>query len=94
MREGKWPREMLTQLLGKTLGVFGVGGIGARVVELGRAIGMNALAWSLQGDTKRIAAMGARPASKDEILREADVISLNLRLIPETAPSWAGRNSR
>jgi len=28
--------------------------------------------------------MGARPASKDEILREADVISLNLRLIPET----------
>jgi len=84
MREGKWPREMLTQLLGKTLGVFGVGGIGARVVELGRAIGMNALAWSLQGDTKRIAAMGARPASKDEILREADIISLNLRLIPET----------
>ena len=84
MRGGKWPREMLTQLLGKTLGVFGVGGIGARVVELGRAIGMNVLGFSLQGDTKRIAAMGARPASKDEILREADVISLNLRLVPET----------
>src|SRR3989442_11696287 len=82
MREGKWPREMLTQLLGKTLGVFGIGGIGARVAELGRAVGMSVVAWSLQGDTKRIAAMGARPASKDEILREADVVSLNLRLIP------------
>src|SRR3989442_908493 len=55
-----------------------------RVDRAHRAIGMNVLAWSLQGDTKRIAAMGARPASKDEILREADVVSLNLRLIPET----------
>ena len=84
MREGKWPREMLTQLLGKTLGVFGVGGIGSRVVELGRAVGMNVLAWSLQGDPQRVEALGARPAGKEEILREADVISLNLRLIPET----------
>jgi D-3-phosphoglycerate dehydrogenase len=84
LRQGKWPREMLTQLLGKTLGVFGTGTIGARVVELGRAVGMSVLGWSLQGDRDRIAALGARPASKEEILREADVISLHLRLIPET----------
>jgi D-3-phosphoglycerate dehydrogenase len=84
VREGKWPREMLTQLLGKTLGVFGTGTIGARVVELGRAVGMPVLAWSLRGDRERIAALGARPAAKDEILREADVVTLHLRLIPET----------
>jgi len=84
MREGKWPREMLTQLFGKTLGVFGAGGIGARVVELGRAIGMTVLGWSLQGDRSRVEATGARPAGKEEILREADIISLNLRLVPET----------
>ncbi len=84
MREGRWPRELLTQLLGKTLGVFGVGTIGARVVELGRAVGMTVLAWSLQGDAARVTALGARPAGKEEILREADVISLHLRLIPET----------
>jgi D-3-phosphoglycerate dehydrogenase len=84
MREGRWPRELLTQLLGKTLGVFGVGTIGARLVELGRAVGMTVLAWSLQGDTARVTALGARPAGKEEILREADVISLHLRLIPET----------
>src|SRR5438552_16550702 len=46
MRGGAWPREMLTQCLGKTLGVFGTGTIGARVVALGRAIGMDVLAWS------------------------------------------------
>jgi D-3-phosphoglycerate dehydrogenase len=84
VREARWPRELLTQLLGKTLGVFGTGTIGARVIELGRALGMPVLAWSLRGDRDRVAALGARPASKDEILRDADVISLHLRLLPET----------
>ena len=36
MRGGAWPREMLTQLCGKTLAVFGTGNIGARVAQLGR----------------------------------------------------------
>lgn len=84
MRQGRWPRELLTQLLGKTLGVFGTGTIGARVIELGRAVGMRVLAWSLRADRERIAALGATPAGKEEILREADVISLHLRLVPET----------
>lgn len=84
MRDGRWPRELLTQLLGKTLGVFGIGTIGSRVVELGRAVGMTVLGWSLRGDAGRIAALGARAAAKDEILRGADVVSLHLRLTPET----------
>jgi len=84
MRGGAWPREMLTQCLGKALGVFGTGTIGARVVALGRAIGMEVLAWSARGDEARVKAMGARPASKDEILRTADFISLHVRLTPET----------
>ncbi len=84
MREGQWPRELLTQLLGKTVGVFGVGTIGARVVALTKAIGMEPLAWSLRGEADRIAAVGARPGSKEEILKEADVVSLHLRLVPET----------
>jgi D-3-phosphoglycerate dehydrogenase len=84
MRAGAWPREMLTQLLGKTLGVFGTGTIGMRVIALGRALGMEALAWSARGDAARIAAAGTRPAPKEEILREADVVTLHLRLAPDT----------
>jgi D-3-phosphoglycerate dehydrogenase len=84
MREGKWPREMLTQCLGKTLGVFGTGKIGARVIEIARAMGMTVLAWSARGDAARVTAMGARAASKEEILREADFVSLHVRLTPET----------
>jgi D-3-phosphoglycerate dehydrogenase len=84
MRAGRWPREMLTQLLGKTLGVFGLGTIGRRVVALGRGIGMEVLGWSAQGDEARARAAGAQPADKDRLLREADVVSLHLRLTPET----------
>jgi len=84
MRKDKWPRELLTQMLGKTLGVFGMGAIGARVATLGKAIGMDVLGWSATGDPARIKAAGATPASKDEILARADVISLHVRLDPET----------
>jgi phosphoglycerate dehydrogenase-like enzyme len=85
MRSGAWPREMLTQLLGKTLGVFGTGTIGLRVIEICRALGMDVLAWSARGDSGRAAAAAAaRAASKDEILRAADVVTLHLRLSPES----------
>jgi phosphoglycerate dehydrogenase-like enzyme len=84
MHAGKWPREMLTQLLGKTLGVFGMGTIGSRVASLGRAIGMDVLAWSARGDEGRIRATGARAATKDDILRQADVVSLHVRLAEGT----------
>ena len=84
MHAGKWPREMLTQLLGKTLGVFGMGTIGSRVATLGRAVGMDVLAWSARGDEGRIRAAGARAATKDEILRQADVVSLHVRLAEDT----------
>src|SRR5207253_5532987 len=84
MRKNKWPRELLTQLHGKTLGVFGMGTIGARVAALGKAIGMEVLGWSAQGDQGRIRAAGAAPASKEDILARADVVSLHVRLSPET----------
>lgn len=84
MREGKWPREQLVQCLGKTLGVFGTGKIGARVVSIARALGMTVLAYSARGDAAHVASLGATAASKEQILREADFISLCLRLEPET----------
>jgi phosphoglycerate dehydrogenase-like enzyme len=74
MRGGAWPREMLTQLYGKTLGVFGTGSIGTRVAALARGIGMEVLTWSARKD-------GA--GAKDDILRRADAVTLHVRLTPE-----------
>jgi D-3-phosphoglycerate dehydrogenase len=84
MREGKWPREMLTQLLGKTLGVFGMGTIGARLAVIAKGIGMEVLGWSAQGDDARLRRAGVTPATKEQILARADVVSLHVRLAPET----------
>jgi phosphoglycerate dehydrogenase-like enzyme len=84
VRGGAWPRDLLTQLLGKTLGVCGTGKIGARVITIAKALGMDVLAYSARGDSAAVAALGARAASKEEICRNADVISLHLRLAPET----------
>jgi phosphoglycerate dehydrogenase-like enzyme len=84
MRQGRWPRDLLTQLLGKTLGVFGTGTIGARVIELARALGMTVLAWSLRGDPSHVARLGATAGGKEDLLTRADVVSLHLRLLPET----------
>ena len=75
MREGGWPRDMLTQLYGKTVGVFGTGSIGARAADLARGLGMTVLTWSARRDT---------PAAKDDVLRRADFVTLHVRLTPET----------
>lgn len=84
MRAGEWPRDMLTQLHGKTLGIFGMGAIGSRVATLGRAFGMDVLGFSVRGDPRRLRAAGIAPGGKAQILRRADVMTLHLRLTPET----------
>ncbi len=61
-----------------------MGAIGARLAALGRGIGMRVLGHSALGDDARIRAAGAHPAGKEEILQSADVVSLHVRLTPET----------
>jgi len=75
MRQGEWPRDMLGQLHGKTLAVFGTGAIGSHVIRLARAFGMTVLAWSARRNSA---------AERDEMLRQADFVSLHVRLAPQT----------
>ncbi len=84
VRGGQWPRGLLVQARGKTLGLVGLGAIGSRVATIARALGMTVLAWTYRRDDARATAAGARPASLEAVLREADVVSLHLRLSAET----------
>jgi D-3-phosphoglycerate dehydrogenase len=79
VREGKWPRAMVAQLRGKTLGLIGTGAIGREVATLGKGIGMRVIAWTFhpQGDT-------AEWVSFDDVFRESDVLSLHLRQSSDT----------
>jgi D-3-phosphoglycerate dehydrogenase len=84
VRAGEWPRGMSAQLEGKTLGLVGLGAIGSRVAQLAPAFGMSVLITTAGDDRGRSVALGARPASLDDLLRESDVISLHLRLTDDT----------
>lgn len=83
-REGRWERGLVTQLCGKTLGIVGTGLIGTQMARLGRGIGMNVVAWSPHPSKAKAGSGGFRYVSFDELLRNADVISLHLRLCDRT----------
>ncbi|HKV44799.1 MAG TPA: NAD(P)-dependent oxidoreductase [bacterium] len=85
VKRGGWERGMLFQCRGKTLGIIGTGAIGIRFAELGRAIGMRVIAWTLHPDPAKARRGGfAYVPTLEALLGEADVISLHLRSSPET----------
>jgi phosphoglycerate dehydrogenase-like enzyme len=85
VRAGEWPRGMLVQLEGKTLGIVGLGAVGRRVAALAAPFGMRLLASTHREDAGRAAAVGARHVPIETLLRESDVVSLHLRLSDETS---------
>ncbi len=84
---GKWPRARLTngrETAGKTLGLIGFGAIGQLTAQLARAMGMVCMAYDPMLPATDAAWTGARRATLDEVLREADVVSLHVPLNAET----------
>ncbi len=82
MKDGRFQQnlEVGRVLEGATLGVIGLGKIGARMARYGQALGMNVLGWS-QNLTDEVArTAGARRVDKDTLLAESDVISLHVVL--------------
>ncbi|MBX6424973.1 MAG: 3-phosphoglycerate dehydrogenase [Variibacter sp.] len=80
IRGGAWRTREGVQLLGKTLGVIGLGGIGREVVRIAAGLGMKVLAWN----RTPVAAAPATLAPLEEVLAQADVLSLHLVLNDET----------
>jgi D-3-phosphoglycerate dehydrogenase len=72
------------ELRGKKLGLIGLGGIGSRMAELARALGMEVLAWTRNPSPERARRSGVTFAPLETVLGESDVISLHLLLTPET----------
>lgn len=84
VREGGWQRTVGVGLHGKTLGLLGLGRLGARVASIGQAFGMNVIAWSQNLTAERAAEHGAAAVSKEELLGAADVVSIHLVLSDRT----------
>lgn len=80
VRAGGWPRTEGVQLLGKTLGLIGYGGIGAEVARIARGVGMRVLAWNRTPHE----AEGVAFVALDRLLAESHAVSLHLLLTDET----------
>jgi phosphoglycerate dehydrogenase-like enzyme len=81
MRQGIWQQGLPTNLAGATLGLVGLGRLGAQMVAPARAFGMDVLAWSQNLTAERAEEVGVRRAeSKRELFEQADVVSVHLVL--------------
>jgi phosphoglycerate dehydrogenase-like enzyme len=81
---GGWQATIGTDLGGTTLGLVGLGRIGARMAEVGRAFGMEVIAWSQNLDAARASEHQVRAVTKDELFATADVVSIHLVLSART----------
>lgn len=79
--DGPWQSTLGADLHGRTLGLLGLGKIGGRVAQVGRAFGMDVLAWSQNLTEERTDEVGATlAASREELLASSDFVSVHLAL--------------
>jgi phosphoglycerate dehydrogenase-like enzyme len=84
LRRGGWQQSVGDDLAGQTLGVLGLGNIGGAVAKIGNAFGMKVIAWSENLTTEHAAELGATRVSKDELFKNADIVSIHLVLSRRT----------
>lgn len=86
VRAGRWDRASFrgVELLGRTLGLIGAGRIGGEVARRCEAFGMAVMAYDPYIDESRARELGIRLATVDQVIEEADVISLHVPLNDET----------
>jgi D-3-phosphoglycerate dehydrogenase len=88
LRRGEWNKKEFSKasgLFGRTLGLVGVGKIGAEMIPRARAFGMPLIAWSRSLTPERAAELGVEyKATPAEVAKEADVVSVHVALNPDT----------
>jgi D-3-phosphoglycerate dehydrogenase len=86
LRRGEWLKKKLNgfELSGKTLGVIGMGRIGTLVVARATAFGMTCLGYDLLIPSEEITKRGAQPTPLNDLLKQADILTLHVPLTPDT----------
>ena len=84
MHEGGWQGDVPEGMKAKTLGVLGLGNLGAKFAKVGLALDMNVIAWSENLTEERCAEVGVNYVEKDALFAESDAISIHLVLSDRT----------
>src|SRR5438270_5948961 len=87
-----WQSTLGIELAGKTLGLLGFGKLGGKVGAIGKAIGMNLIAWSENLTDEKASAGGATRVSKEELFRQSDFLSVHLVLSPRSRGLVTGKD--
>ena len=78
MFQGYWQTTVGFELKGKILGLIGLGKVGSQVAKIGKAFGMQVIAWSENLDLSHTKELDVLPVSKEDLLNTSDFISIHV----------------
>lgn len=84
IRSGGWQEGLGMGLAGRRLGIVGLGNLGSQMPPIGRAFGMDVVAWSQNMTAEHAAAAGATLLDRDSFFATSDVVSVHLKLGPRS----------
>ena len=79
MYQGYWQTTVGVELKGKILGLIGLGKVGSQVAKIGKAFGMQVMAWSENLNLDNCKELDVLPCSKDDLIKNSDFLSIHVQ---------------
>jgi len=79
MYQGYWQTTIGIEIKGKILGLIGLGKVGSQVAKIGKAFGMEVMAWSENLNLDRCKELDVLPSSKDDLIQNSDFLSIHVQ---------------
>ena len=79
MYQGYWQSTIGFELKGKILGLVGLGRVGSQVAKIGKAFGMEVMAWSENLNLDNCKKLNVLPCSKEDLFQNSDFISIHVQ---------------
>ncbi len=79
MYQGYWQTTVGVELKGKILGLIGLGKVGLQVAKIGKAFGMQVMAWSENLNLDTCKELDVLPCSKEDLIKNSDFLSIHVQ---------------
>ncbi len=79
MYQGYWQTTIGVELKSKVLGLIGLGRVGSQVAKIGKAFGMQVMAWSENLDLDKCKELDVLPCNKDDLIQNSDIVSIHVQ---------------
>jgi len=79
MYQGYWQTTVGVELKGKILGLIGLGKVGSQVAKIGKAFGMQVMAWSENLNLDNCKKLDVLPCNKDDLIKNSDFLSIHVQ---------------